>query len=45
MGLDPGIDPGAEAETVAIGLASPILDARLEAAHDAERVANASNRR
>jgi hypothetical protein len=31
-----GLDPGAQAEAVAIGRASPILDARLAAAHDAE---------
>ena len=34
----PGHYPGAQAETVAVGLASPILDARLKAAHDARRV-------
>jgi hypothetical protein len=35
--VTPGLDPGAQAETVAIGCAGPILDARLEAAQDAER--------
>ena len=34
--LDPGIDPGAQAAAVAISPASPDLDARLEAVHDAK---------